>query len=75
MKRFLVKRISKDKEDERMSVLSETTEELYQMNDNPVTLLDKVYPIHSVILTRRTVTEYEDFYQTTLEFTMSESKE
>lgn len=58
-----------------MNIISTTTEELYQFNEEQVVLLDKVYPKHALVLTKKVVTEFEDYFQTQLTFTVTDFKE
>ena len=58
-----------------MNIISTTTEKLSQMNQEPVVMLDKVYLKHTLILTKRVVTEYKDHFQTQLTFTITDGKE
>ena len=58
-----------------MEVISRTVESLYQTNDEQVVMFDKVYPKHTLVLTEKVVTEFKDYFQTTMTFTITSGKE
>ena len=55
-----------------MEVLKQTTEDLYQMNEQPIVFADTVYPTHSMVLTKRVIKQYKDYSTTELSFTVTQ---